>query len=429
MNEFERLTFYLTDRDGYIRHQGLTTLTNCFEPQIFPSLLRCLSDYVEENRNVATHNLKIWSEQADFSQLCIDHFDDVAAIQHRTRRMHDIESIIFEKIVSNITYLKQVMLNQQGRLARLIFQYVKQYQWIASDELEQLCKYAKDPMIRAFWLQCVLLRNQDEELKKEFRQSLFRDIQLQLLRVLQAKERLDIDELLLAWKSKYSSVMDYAYFLLRQRAFDFEKYFTQYAVNLLDLHQQKIRAQQWLLMKWDKAEFLQLLAQMSHLELRDSYVILALKQGYLSVADIITLGGLKQVDFSFSLPYVERLLKAWQSKVTVDELLTLLQWTVEQPSLYTMLAYLDYLSYWDGLYWVICLIEDYPEYLKASPNHLDQLLGEKIQLGRYISFPPPWQAARAERVAATVHKYLQKTNTKLDIKDYEKMLNTLKKRC
>lgn len=429
MNEFERLKFYLTDRDGYIRHQGLIDLKNCFEPEVFPSLLRCLSDYVEINRKVAAFNLQLWSEQENFAQLCIDYFSDVVAIQHRTRRMRDIETVIFEKILSNLAYLKHVMLGQQGHLPRLILQVIQQRQWLTESELEQQCKYAKDPNIRTYWLQRVLLRNQELELKCEFTKSVFKDVQLQLLYALQAKKILDLDQLLLAWQSSYKSVMDYAYFLLRQKNFNFDQYFALDPISDLNIKQQKIRAGQWLLMKWDKTEFLKLLSLMSNTKLRDSYLILALKQTYINIFDVIQLGGLKHLSFEFELKYIERMLKACQQKVTTDELSSLLQWATAQPSLNTMLGFLDYLDYWDSLYWIICLMDDYPESEIQENSHLNHRFHDLIWRGRFLSFPPPWSAAKAMRVHSRVNLYLQDPNTKLDRADYENMLNTLKKRC
>lgn len=429
MNEFERLKFYLTDRDGYVRHQGLIDLKNCFEPEVFPSLLRCLSDYVEINRKIAAYNLQIWSEQESFARLCIEYFDDVVAIQHRTRRMYDIEKVIFEKVLSNLAYLKHVMLDQQGRLPRLILQVIQQRQWMTESELEQQCKYAKDPNIRAYWLQRVLLRNQEQELKYEFTESVFKDVQLQLMYALQAKKILDLDQLLLAWQSNYKSVMDYAYFLLRQKAFNFDLYFSQNPISDLDIKQQKIRAGQWLLMKWDKMEFLKLLSLMSNTKLRDSCLILALKKTYIDISDVTQLDVLKHLSFDFELKYIEHMLKACQQRVTTDELSSLLQRVKPQPSLNDMLGFLNYLGYWDSLYWIICLMDDYPESKTQENSHVYHLFHDLIWRGRFLSFPPPWSAEKAMRVHARVSLYLQDPNTKLDRADYENMLNTLKKRC
>ncbi|MDQ8935505.1 hypothetical protein [Acinetobacter rudis] len=431
MNEFEQLKLYLTNRDGYLRQKSLIALKNNFKPDVFPLLLRCLSDYVEANRQAAEENLKVWSKQQGFSKLCIDYFEDVIAIQDRVRRMRDIEQIIFESILSNLGYLQQVMFGQQGHRVRSIFQHVKKYQWINLLELERLCKFAKDPMLRVFWLQGVLHRNQTDELKNEFRQSSFGDIQRQLLQTLHLNGSLETETLLLAWQSKYKSVMDYACFVLKGRGFNFKAYFNQYPISSLDNHQEKIRVRQLMLMKWDKNELLQLISLTSNEELRAHVLISSLKSNYLSMEDIIYLSTLTYVQLNFSLQYIECLLRALTKQITVDELTILLGLTHECPSLLSKLGYLKYLDYWDRLYWIICLIEDDREHQPQVAYDLQQLLDEAIRDGRYVLFAPDssWLPARIERVYAAILQHFQKQISPLQLSDYQKMLNILKKRC
>lgn len=98
--------------DGYQREAALRQLSGCFEPSLFPHLLRKLSDYVQVNRHLAARHLLEWAERSDCADLCITYFLDIEAIKGRIRIVGEIEDILMDKIHQNLDKVKLVLLSR-----------------------------------------------------------------------------------------------------------------------------------------------------------------------------------------------------------------------------------------------------------------------------------------------------------------------------
>ena len=112
-------------RDGRQREIALKTIAHCYEPELFPHLLLKLSDYVAINRKLAAQHLLRWSERSEISYLCVDYFLDLIAIKERIRLADHIEDILFDKINSQLEYVRQIIEGKQGKLSRALFDAAK----------------------------------------------------------------------------------------------------------------------------------------------------------------------------------------------------------------------------------------------------------------------------------------------------------------
>lgn len=102
--------------DGHERQAALERLSNCYEPILFPHLLRKLSDYVPINRQLAAQHLLIWVERPEGADLCIDYFLDVYAIQKRIRIVGEVEDVLVNKVAQNLDKVKSILQLKQGKL-------------------------------------------------------------------------------------------------------------------------------------------------------------------------------------------------------------------------------------------------------------------------------------------------------------------------
>ena len=105
--------------NGHHRQDALEQLADCYETVLFPMLLKRLSDYVPINREMSAQHLVRWSERTDFSDLCVQYFEDVVAIQKRIRIVDAVEDLLLRKTSENLIAIENVFLKQQGKRPRL----------------------------------------------------------------------------------------------------------------------------------------------------------------------------------------------------------------------------------------------------------------------------------------------------------------------
>lgn len=252
-SSLDELLWQLRSYDGYIRQSTLEQLQDCYETALFPALLFRLSDYVPINQKLAAAHLQRWSERSEFSQLCIDYFLDIAATQKRLRVVTEIEDLLLREVAHNQAYLQNTLVSLQGALPRILLVYIQKYKWIEPDHLLELCRVANDQMVRKFWLDTIVQTQSNQNLLLELHTSKLRDVQYYLFDVLYQRAVLTTNDLIHLWHSRFLSIMDYAYFALRQSHFDFEKYFAQHSIENLNQQQLKIRVYQWVLMKGERS--------------------------------------------------------------------------------------------------------------------------------------------------------------------------------
>ena len=121
--------------------------------------------------------------------------------------------------------MQHTVSSEQGQLPRVLLNYIVEHQWIEQEQLLELSKVAKDQIVRKFWLDHITQNESDPKLLFELKHSQFRDVQYHLFEVLFQRKILNTDDIIELWHSCFLSVMDYAYFALRQQNFDFENYF------------------------------------------------------------------------------------------------------------------------------------------------------------------------------------------------------------
>ena len=271
--DLNELLWQLRSYDGYMRQSALERLKDCYQNELFPALLFRLSDYVPINQKLAAAHFQRWSERPEFSQLCVDYFLEIAAIQQRVRTVPEIENLLLNTVAENKDYLQHTVISEQGQLPRVLLAYIEKYQWIEHAKLLELSKAAKDQIVRKFWLDHIAQNESDPKLLFELKHSQFRDVQYHLFDVLYQRKILNTEDIIELWHSRFLSVMDYAYFALRQQNFDFENYFNKHPITLLSSQQAKIRAYQWVLFKGEQAQFFEIIEKIEIIQPTDAIKI------------------------------------------------------------------------------------------------------------------------------------------------------------
>ena len=92
--DFEKVVSKLKSYNGHIRQKTLEEIKENYNAELFPYVLERLSDYVDINRKLATAHMIRWSQNANFSQLCIDHFLEIATLKYRDRTEQNILNLL-----------------------------------------------------------------------------------------------------------------------------------------------------------------------------------------------------------------------------------------------------------------------------------------------------------------------------------------------
>lgn len=369
--------------DGYQREAALRQLSGCFEPSLFPHLLRKLSDYVQVNRHLAARHLLEWAERSDCADLCITYFLDIEAIKGRIRIVGEIEDILMDKIHQNLDKVKLVLLSKQGKLSRALFNYAQSKQLIIESELLDIAKNANDQWLRRYWINFALQQNEDF-LKSEFRLSKYVDVKKVLLNRLLELDALDNEILMIALNSANLSIIDFAIFVLKSRDFDFNEYFIQFQNNQLENGSVKKCLLQMLILEWNKQDFYLYIDNLNDKSILFMILYRALKMKYISLGEVINLFYRKQLKLPFYL--LQKIAKLSTELKEIDELYLL---TTTPISFVQRLEFSENLSFWDKMEWLIhiekyCQTDDEKDVLRDSIKIV-------LNLAKYQYYSPLWK--------------------------------------
>ncbi|MCH7396106.1 hypothetical protein MMP66_17810 [Acinetobacter dispersus] len=368
--ELQRCINQLYWWDGYEREAALKQLKGCFEPDLFPHLLRKLSDYVPINRQLAAQHLLVWSERPECIDICIDYFLDVYAIQERIRIVGEIDDILMGKIAQNLDKVKPVLRFKQGKLSRTLYRYLLDKKILSELELVGIAQYAKDQGIRKYWILFVV--KQDVAfIKQQLMQTQYADVKKAILYELQQQGELNEVILLQALNSQYLSIIDIAIYELKQRDFDFFEYFRRLLIGLA-LTEQEVRLglMQMLLLKWDKQDFYSLIKFLNQPSVLFVVLYKAMKLEYFDLDEVVKVLEEKQLRLPFYLLRKFILLDRIQPR----QLDHLYQFSNEQLGIAQRLEAYDHFSFWNRFDWLICL-------WKYCHTHIEkQILKEKVEV-------------------------------------------------
>lgn len=349
--DFEKVVSKLKSYNGHIRQKTLEEIKENDSAELFSYVLERLSDYVDINRKLATAHMIRWSQNANFSQLCIDHFLEIAALKYRDRTEQNILNLLLSEVGHQQIYLSETLISQQGKLPRVILNFMIEYQWMDKNKLFKLCQVAKDQKIRVYWLENMIQNETDDGLYRALKQSTVKDVQYRLFDILYRKNILSTEDLVHFWHNRFLNIMDYAYFALRQKKFDFEHYFSQNSIEYLTHSEVKIRAQQWLFVKGDVSEFFKILAQLDSKELACSFVLKALKQQYIDLDTYFEF--LTQSKQTVKFGHFSKLKKYAQRYLSLNEMIQFLRLLDEPITLTQRLHMVDGYNSWEQLYWFV----------------------------------------------------------------------------
>ena len=416
---FNELLQSLRYYDGYARQRTLEDLKGCYEQELFPALLFRLSDYVPINQKLAAEHLQCWSQRPEFAQLCIDHFLQIAAVQQRVRTVPEIENLLLNTVAENKDYLQRTVISEQGQLPRVLLNYIVEHQWIEQEQLLELSKVAKDQIVRKFWLDHITQNESDPKLLFELKHSQFRDVQYHLFEVLFQRKILNTDDIIELWHSRFLSVMDYAYFALRQQNFDFTNYFNQHPIELINPQQAKIRAYQWVLFKGEQSQFFEIIERIEIIPIANALVLFALKQKFIQLYQYLDYFALTQQRL---LPHQFFKAKAYSAtQPTLGELEQYLQLTKVDISFEHRLNLTQNYDLWDQVYWFVTQ-QKYVQTEEEQQNFDDQVK-YRLQFLHYRIYPPRWTVVQKDEMKQHLPIFAQKYPEIFNEMDIKKMLD------
>lgn len=419
LSDFDLLILNLRSYSGYIRESTLNQNRDNYNVELFPYVLERLSDYVDVNCKLAAAHIIRWSQKANFSQLCIDHFLGIAALKYRNRTDQNIFNLLLSEVGHQQIYLSETLTSKQGKLPRVLLNFIIEYQWMDESELFKLCQMAKDQKIRAYWLENMIQNETDDSLYRALKHSAVKDVQYQLFDVLYRKNILSTDDLVHFWHNRFPNIMDYAYFALRQKAFDFEKYFSQNPIEHLPHIEVKIRAQQWLFMKGEVRDFFKILAQLHSKELAYSFVLKALKKQYIDLD--IYFDFLTESKQTVKFYHLSKLKKCAQRHLNLDELTQYLTFVDEPITLQQRLHMVDGYNGWDQLYWFV--INRHHIQNDHDKHIFDDYIVPVIGHLSYEIYGVQWNADQKEQMRSLLPAFVQQYSKLFEHKNVQ---NTLK---
>jgi hypothetical protein len=404
--------------DGYARQRTLEHLKDCYEQELFPALLFRLSDYVEINRELAAQHIQRWSQRPEFAQLCIDHFLQIAAVQQRVRTVPEIENLLLNTVAENTDYLQHTVSSEQGQLPRVLSIYIVKYQWIEQEKLLELSKAAKDQIVRKFWLDHITQNESAQKLLFELKHSQFRDVQYHLFDVLYQRKILNTEDIIELWHSHFLSVMDYAYFALRQQNFDFGNYFNQHPIALLSSQQAKIRAYQWVLFKGEQAQFFEIVGKIEIKSIANALVLYALKQNFIQFHQYLDYFALTEQKL-----LTQQFFKAKaysETQPTLGELEQYLQLLKTDISFEQRLDLTQNYDLWDQVYWFVTQ-QKYVQTEEERQNFDDQIKS-RLHYLHYKTYPPSWTAVQKDEMKQHLPNFEQKYPEIFNVMDVKRVL-------
>lgn len=386
--------------NGYHRQDALEKLADCYDTILFPMLLRRLSDYVAINRERAAQHIVRWAEYSDFSDLCVQYFEDIAHTQKRIRIVNEVEDLLLEKTAKNMAAIQEVFFKQQGQRPRLLLKYIQRYEWLDQPTLLLWCERAKDQRVREYWLNDLIRQDHLDPLKNAFYSTSYRHVKMRLLPILYEKNAFSIEDYLLLLQQPSFSIMDFAVFALKKQQFDFMAYFNAHPFADLAVQDQVLRLYQWVLLTLPELQFKHMVRQLSSQNLQVSVLTFARNQNYLSsmtyLQCYVDLMGKLNLDILKQFNQKER------HRLSVYDLVTLCRTLGHSFSfLELMTLAVDY-GYWDQFLWLILHHQDVitPEDQQYFIEHLLFYTQE----GQYQYYTPSWNAADKQHLM-TLLKY------------------------
>lgn len=382
--------------NGHHRQDALEQLADCYETVLFPMLLKRLSDYVPINREMSAQHLVRWSERTDFSDLCVQYFEDVVAIQKRIRIVDAVEDLLLRKTGENLIAIENVFLKQQGKRPRLFLDYIQRYAWLDQIALLAWCERAKDQRVRGYWLNHLIAMDDVEALKTALYSTPYRNIKMKLLPILYEKNAFSVQEYLLFLQQPSLSIMDFAIFALKKQNFDFVQYFNQQPFAHLTVQHQRLRLYQWVLLQFAQDAFICMLRQISQQHLQFSVLTFARNQGYLSSVDYlhhyVDLGGQLTVETLRAFHQKER------NKLSPDDLSMICRTLCTTFTFSELMLFAQDYTYWDQFLWLL----HHQKTIQTAEEHtyfLEQFC-LLIREGQYQYYPPAWQQEAKQQLLA-----------------------------
>ncbi|MGJ8758824.1 hypothetical protein ACSFV5_16830 [Acinetobacter sp. HC8-3S] len=389
--------------DGHERQAALERLSNCYEPILFPHLLRKLSDYVPINRQLAAQHLLIWVERPEGADLCIDYFLDVYAIQKRVRIVGEVEDVLVNKVAQNLDKVKSILQFKQGKLSRALFDYAQKNELFTYLELLEIAKLAHDQGIRLNWINFIV-QQQGSCLKQEYVQTQYFDVKKAILYKLFEIEELDIKILLNAFNSSSLSIMDFSIFALKNQGFDFNEYFYNLRSSILSNEKIKSCLLQMILLKWSKQDFYLYIDKLEDKSILFMVLYKALKSNYILSSEVVDLLHRRQVKLQFHLLRKFVGLGGFQPQ-EVDELYHM---SGDSIKLIQRLDIYENFSFWDKfeyltLLWRYCRIQEEKHILKEKVEEL-------LNLVKYQYYAPIWKKDNKDRAVILFEAMMNEYN-------------------
>lgn len=420
LSDLEISFLKLKSYSGYTRQQTLESLANCFDATLFPHLLDRLSDYVPINRQLALEHLLKWSTHSEFAQLCIIHFLQIAILQKRERTEQTAYDLLLQNVAQNQVGLKYYLTQQQGRLARALLDFTIQYQWIEEEELVEWCRVAKDQKVRAYWVEYIILHQSDDELIAELEQTNYRDVKYHLFDVLYQINVLKNEHLVPLWHSRFLSIMDYAYFALKQNNFDFDMYFNIHPLGSLTLSQARIRAYQWVIMKGDIQEFYKILDDLQDQSIVHAVLCYALQQQYLQIENYLNY--YQNNGQLLNSHLLSKAKKYTSQSLNVDELTRYLALHAEDITIQQKFAWVEHSNIWDQLYWYV--IQFNHAYTSEDMEFFDNTINRLIAHMKYATYSPLWSKNQIDIFQQQFPKFIQEFPQILENSKIRQILET-----
>lgn len=184
MQQFEQskekdLSYYLElskSYSGYQREQALIYLADVSDPVVFPVLLLRLNDYVPQVRAKAEQAMARWLVDASRVDLCLQYFADIAALETRKRVSEVVIQAFAAYLAQQKPLIKQILLKEQGKRSRALFEWAQKYEWFSPIELQDIARHSVDQAIRSLWVAVLELQKDNIELLELEVVSCFNDV-------------------------------------------------------------------------------------------------------------------------------------------------------------------------------------------------------------------------------------------------------------
>ncbi|MBF7693654.1 hypothetical protein [Acinetobacter pollinis] len=369
---------------GYEREASLRRLQGCFEEKLFSHLLIRLSDYVPINQQLAAEHLLLWCEKDNGSNLCIQYFLDIYAIQYRVRAVKEVSDALKYKISEKMDEVKLIIKTQQGALSRTLFDYILEKSLIDNAELLYLSENASDYYIRKYWISSLLSStNNVPLLEKSFKQAKYVDVQKAIVHHMYDLGELSINFLIDILNSRYFTIIEFAIFVLKNRNFDFNKYFSEEFEKNLSQKSIKNHLLKIIILNLDKREFYLYFRKLSNKQIITSVLYRALKVKYLSLSEIVSLVHDKKIGIPWSL--IKKIFKIDCDLIYIDELSSV---STSKIDLNNRLEIYYDLSFWGRIEWLTLIWK----YCNTKDDYviLKNYVIDLLEVVKYEYYPPFW---------------------------------------